>query len=1507
MSIAKRNAAFRAIFVWLFSLSLFTFVFAQPPVNYSVLYYSNAGNPGGINTEGDAPGISGWTNIVLGPQSANIWSPVQAIPFAFEFFGTPVTHFIASQNGVVTFDTTATALPGANTNLPSAGLPPLSIAGMWDEFTSSPPTATGDDVRIKVFGTAPNRQLWIKWYSFEYGNPFVSFAYVAIVLEETTNKIYVVDQYSSTTPLLTSTVGLQYDGSNAVQYGDSLVPQSGNGSANPDNDYWEFFIQSADDIGVTNVTVDYSGFLLFAGDPATIGATVQNFGANAASGFDVTYMVSDGSSSTVTYSGTLASGASDVVTFPTAWTPADSGTYTVTVYTTYAPDANPTNDTSAVSQDVVRAKTLPYEQDFTDYNSSPNSIGWLGADNLDFGTFTPSTTIDGAWAFDDFGNDPTLTRSARFNLFGSTTTDLDWLISPPIDMTSRQQEVLKYDIAVTPFTGTAASSIPVGDTVFVVASTDGTTWDRSNILAFYTNADAIPPTGMTETIDLAAYGSATTLYIGFLADDTANAGDVNFYVDNFFVGTPPALDVGPVALASPSPTSCTGASESVVVTVQNFTTTDLDLSLNPVDVDVNITGPINQMVSTTASSGIIPGLGTLDITVGTADLSAVGSYTFDITTTLAGDGNPNNDMLSTGFFGGTYASPYLEDFETFKSNTTGAVVNGWVNAAGDDFDWFPDSAGTPSASTGPNVDHTLGTTLGHYMFTESSSPNSPAKTANLISPCIDLSGLSSPVVSFWYHMFGATTGEIHVDVSTDGGATWDLDIMEPLVGQQQTVQTDPYRKASADLSPYAGGVVRVRFRGITGSSFTSDMAIDDVSVSEATFDVAANLVRLPELTFVAQSQPGITGSIDFSGDFSNNGPTNSGDVNVEVSDQAARAVVFSTTDAVTFDGFGDTTYAFSGTWDATAETPGVYDIAMFTDNFTDTDLSNDTSYSLIVVGNQLGYDVGGYTLNIGVVGTDTAMIGTRFTLTDSDTLSSVQMLITGSPLSASSFEIWIYSVDADTPEVPLHLVHTGTFGELDPRPVLATFYTEFPLAAGDYYAMMVSNDITSNFPVGAESPSRLGANDIPHRFGGSSLSFQGGAWLFFEDAPNTTFHELLPIIRVGFREVIHDFRWDYLTISEDLLIVDGTYTIEGQVTNTGNQTETNVPIQFQEDGITLGTQLVTLAPGASAVVSFSYTPNATGDYQLCLVTNIPDDSDPSNDSICRDVTVYPVGTTIQTSLIASGLVNKAILDNTTTLDTIAVDSCIILDMEVIIDSLTHTFDGDLDIFLFTPWGDSLELSTDNGGTGENYIGTIFDDQAAISITAGVAPFTGAFRPEGFPPGFGKFSGSNAVGDWVLRIFDDATGDTGTLHEWSIFITCIVPPPACTTGLLGDVNGDGSVTSLDALLMLSYDVGIPVPQPVLDRIAIGFGDVTEDGLTNSTDALATLTWEVGFPVPFPVGTTVCLPAPAPLGKSTLPSPAQGTEVQAYANLNFSGQTLEAPVMIDMANSGEKLGS
>lgn len=131
-------------------------------------------------------------------------------------------------------------------------------------------------------------------------------------------------------------------------------------------------------------------------------------------------------------------------------------------------------------------------------------------------------------------------------------------------------------------------------------------------------------------------------------------------------------------------------------------------------------------------------------------------------------------------------------------------------------------------------------------------------------------------------------------------------------------------------------------------------------------------------------------------------------------------------------------------------------------------------------------------------------------------------------------------------------------------------------------------------------------------------------------------------------------------------------------------------------------------------------------------------------------------------------VPKTIADNATVESNLVIaDTSPLADVNVTIGNLTHTYDADLDIYLVHPDGTVVELSTDNGGAGDNFVSTVFDDAAATLVTAGTAPFTGTYRPEG---SLAALNGKPANGTWKLRITDDATTDTGTLTAWSLSLT-----------------------------------------------------------------------------------------------------------------------------------------
>lgn len=209
--------------------------------SYTLNYTPNAGNPGALNTDHDTA-VIGWTTIIGSALNTNTWSPSVALPFTFNYYGNPVNNFRASANGLVTFSNTST-LPNDNVALPSSGLTDSTIACFWDAFTTAAPTAANDVVAWKVWGTAPNRQLWIKWASFEIGAPAASNVSFMCMLEETTDKIYLVEGTFATSvsvPPPTTTAGIQLNNTTALMYGSPYRTRVVSGNLPIDNNVLTF-------------------------------------------------------------------------------------------------------------------------------------------------------------------------------------------------------------------------------------------------------------------------------------------------------------------------------------------------------------------------------------------------------------------------------------------------------------------------------------------------------------------------------------------------------------------------------------------------------------------------------------------------------------------------------------------------------------------------------------------------------------------------------------------------------------------------------------------------------------------------------------------------------------------------------------------------------------------------------------------------------------------------------------------------------------------------------------------------------------------------------------------------------------------------------------------------------------------------------------------------------------------------------------------------------------------
>lgn len=169
--------------------------------------------------------------------------------------------------------------------------------------------------------------------------------------------------------------------------------------------------------------------------------------------------------------------------------------------------------------------TPDYTEDFSSY--IPNC--WEETDGLLTSSSTFTTTIS-AWLSEPFGNTGS-NASASINLYD---TDQDeWLISPSIDLTGGPFQ-LEYDVALTAYASTQATTMDADDSLAVVISTDnGATWSNTNILTVYTAGSEPATTGQHEYIDLSAYSGVVKF--GFYAKSSVSGVDNDLFIDNFEV------------------------------------------------------------------------------------------------------------------------------------------------------------------------------------------------------------------------------------------------------------------------------------------------------------------------------------------------------------------------------------------------------------------------------------------------------------------------------------------------------------------------------------------------------------------------------------------------------------------------------------------------------------------------------------------------------------------------------------------------------------------------------------------------------------------------------------------------------------------------------------------------------------------------------------------------------------------------------------------------------------
>jgi subtilisin-like proprotein convertase family protein len=159
-------------------------------------------------------------------------------------------------------------------------------------------------------------------------------------------------------------------------------------------------------------------------------------------------------------------------------------------------------------------------------------------------------------------------------------------------------------------------------------------------------------------------------------------------------------------------------------------------------------------------------------------------------------------------------------------------------------------------------------------------------------------------------------------------------------------------------------------------------------------------------------------------------------------------------------------------------------------------------------------------------------------------------------------------------------------------------------------------------------------------------------------------------------------------------------------------------------------------------------------------------------------------------------------------------------------NVTHSWNSDLQIYLVGPGNcGTLELSTNNGSSGDNYTNTVLTTPSAFpSITTAFAPMTGNWSPEGTVDGVTNVGtttlpttnlvGCPVDGTWNLRVFDNTEGDFGTLIDWSLSVGNGINAGTyshviTTTGgaTIGSVSNSGPNSSVGTAAVSNLDAGV----------------------------------------------------------------------------------------------------
>ena len=292
-----------------------------------------------------------------------------------------------------------------------------------------------------------------------------------------------------------------------------------------------------------------------------------------------------------------------------------------------------------------------------------------------------------------------------------------------------------------------------------------------------------------------------------------------------FIQSLATTDVGVTSITNPNSGISGGGSVNVTAKVKNFGSAAI--SNFPISYTLNSGTPVSETYTNTLAVGEIA-----DYTFATQVTLPVGDNTITVATAATGDAISDNNTVtkSVSIFSAAFSFPFSENFEgaTFPP-VSWTVIN-------------PDVAQgvwTQKTAIGINGTSTKTAFIDYWNYA--------GTTDQLLTPPINLTSATSPVLTFNYAYHKTNPDGLAIQISIDFGATYttvwqktgvDLatvpgegDSGDPLNDFTPTA-ANQWRTVNIDLTSFVGHNVIVSFTGISANG--DNIYIDDVSVATST-------------------------------------------------------------------------------------------------------------------------------------------------------------------------------------------------------------------------------------------------------------------------------------------------------------------------------------------------------------------------------------------------------------------------------------------------------------------------------------------------------------------------------------------------------------------------------------------------------------------------------------------------------------------------------------------------